>query len=47
MRHRLKKKDPNAAVSEAVKPIIYYSIMEHQNLYAVHYWKEQLVEPGF
>ncbi len=23
-RHRLKKKDPNAAVSEAVKPIIYY-----------------------
>jgi hypothetical protein len=24
VRHRLKKKDPNAAVSEAVKPIIYY-----------------------
>ncbi len=24
MRHRLKKKDPSAAVSEAVKPIIYY-----------------------
>ena len=24
IRHRLKKKDPNAAVSEAVKPIIYY-----------------------
>lgn len=24
MRHRLKKKDPTAAVSEAVKPIIYY-----------------------
>ena len=24
VRHRLKKKDPTAAVSEAVKPIIYY-----------------------
>jgi hypothetical protein len=24
MRHRLKKKDPSAAKSEAVKPIIYY-----------------------
>ena len=24
VRHRLKKKDPNAAVSEAVKPIVYY-----------------------
>jgi hypothetical protein len=24
MRHRLKKKDPDAAVSEAVKPIVYY-----------------------
>src|SRR6185295_4804438 len=24
IRHRLEKKDPNAAVSEAVKPIVYY-----------------------
>lgn len=24
VRHRLKKKDPNAAISEAVKPIVYY-----------------------
>ena len=24
LRHRLEKKDPNAAVSEAVKPIVYY-----------------------
>jgi hypothetical protein len=23
-RHRLQKKDPSAAVSEAVKPIVYY-----------------------
>ena len=30
-RHRLRKKDPSAAVSEAVKPIVYYLDRGHRS----------------
>jgi hypothetical protein len=40
-RHRLQKKDPSAAKSEAIKPIIYY-LDNGTNQYEVLYWKVQV-----
>jgi hypothetical protein len=37
IRHRLEKKDPAAAMSEPVKPIIYILTMVRRNRYVLHY----------
>ena len=48
MRHRLKKKDPSAAMSEAVKPIIYYlDNGTPEPIRSALLGRSKLVEPGF
>ena len=38
-RHRLEKKDPNAAVSEALQPIVYYLDRGHRSRFGRRCWK--------
>ena len=38
-RHRLEKKDPSAAISDPVEPIVYYLDNGTPSLFARHYWK--------
>ncbi|HKV38039.1 MAG TPA: zinc-dependent metalloprotease, partial [Blastocatellia bacterium] len=52
-RHRLQKKDPNAAVSEAVKPIIYYvdngapPVIRKALVEGASWWNEAFEAAGF
>src|ERR1700738_822005 len=52
-RHRLEKKDPNAAVSEAVQPIVYYldrgapEPIRSALLEGAHWWKQAFEAAGY